>query len=698
MFTIRSSAGAARRLFRPALLVLGGLSVQAAAHAGATLYAFGSAAGDTALTRCDDCSSSASLIGTGVLGTDQSLSFYGGRYNTTFVNNNGILSFDGQLVAYNSTPASGLFRPAIAPFWGDVDTRPSSGGQVWYRTTTNAQELDALASEIQAGYLGVDAFNPTFAQVVTWDRVGYYNQRTDKLNTFQAVIASDGIHSYAVFKYPTNGINWTQTAASTSYPLVGFSAGDGVNFYEVPGSRTPSVTNLPQATNTVPGSPGTFIFRIDSNAISAPPSAPPPGPTGTNIGVSIPMGQGGSSVQTTGASRTIAGGVVATRVTVTQDGFTFNAGTSPTGSRSSLQLSHLAVASDTTRVNFGNNLVVITNLGDAGKIWNGNQWVQGGVLTRGQLHFQNNSVLVARGQGVVNGAHITLRDKAELQLYTQGATTRASQLTFDTTAQGSGKLDLRGHSTTLGAVRSVQSGAGLITNSGSQAATLTVDFDDDTAEFSGRLTNGSAPLALTKAGSGTWILGGTSHTHSGPTTVTGGILQLDGADIHTSALEIRRGGALGGSGRTGNTTFQGGGAYIWTLRDAAGAAGIGYDQLEIDGVLTLLADSSQPFTIALRSLGADDLAGDAAGFDASMDHRFTLFTSNSINGYNPGSFSLLTTGFSNDPRGGQWSLDMGSHRLDLVFTAAAPVPEPEVYAMLVAGLMVVAAVRRRKST
>lgn len=508
MLVTRSSVGPARRLFRPGLLALGSLALQAPVHAGAALYSYGSAAGDAVLPRCDDCSVLTSLNGTGLLGTDQSLPFFALRHTGTYINNNGLLSFLAQVTDYSPTSFLST-TPIIAPFWADVDTRPANGGQVWYRTTTNGLQLDAISSEIRTGYPGADAFNATFAQIVTWDRVGYYQQRTDKLNTFQATVVSDGILSYAIFKYPTNGINWAQTdyGTSSSWPLAGFSAGDAVNYYEVAGSRTASLLNLPQLTNTVPGSPGTFIFRIDGATISASPSAPPPGPNGSNIGVSIPVwsvkhvavgnavvwspgAAGWDGVWNNGSSANFSnpnipaagqtvkaeGGIVASRVTVGRDGYTFGAAPSPTGNRSSLQLSHLAVASDATRVTFGDNLVVLTNLGDAGKVWNGSRWVQGGVLTRGQLHFQSNSILVARGEGAINGAHITLRDNAELQLHTAGATTRASQLTFEKTTQGGGKLDLRGHNTTLGAIRSAQAGAGLITNNGEQASQLTVDL------------------------------------------------------------------------------------------------------------------------------------------------------------------------------------------------------------------------------
>ena len=54
----------------------------------------------------------------------------------------------------------------IAPFWADVDTRSlTGGGFVWYKLT------------------------PT-ALIVKWDSVGYYDEHSDLLNTFQAILTN----------------------------------------------------------------------------------------------------------------------------------------------------------------------------------------------------------------------------------------------------------------------------------------------------------------------------------------------------------------------------------------------------------------------------------------------------------------------------------------------------------------------------
>ena len=47
----------------------------------------------------------------------------------------------------------------------------------------------------------------------------------------------------------------------------GFNAGDGIRYFNIPGSRTHEVINLPTQSNV--GVPGRWMFRVDSETIDA---------------------------------------------------------------------------------------------------------------------------------------------------------------------------------------------------------------------------------------------------------------------------------------------------------------------------------------------------------------------------------------------------------------------------------------------
>ena len=88
------------------------------------------------------------------------------------MNNNGDLTFRS---AYGSTstqfPISNI--PMIAPFFDDVDTRGT--GNVWYRISNDTSLLTKAMQDIPN-------FSPLWLFIATWDHVGYYDIRIDKVS------------------------------------------------------------------------------------------------------------------------------------------------------------------------------------------------------------------------------------------------------------------------------------------------------------------------------------------------------------------------------------------------------------------------------------------------------------------------------------------------------------------------------------
>jgi hypothetical protein len=177
------------------------------------------------------------------------VNFFGNRYNNFYVNNNGNVTFNGPVGAYTPTPFPISAQPMIAPFWGDVDTRCTTCGAV-YIGSPNASTV-----------------------VVTWNNVGFFSSNSSLTNNFQLALRDQGAGNFDVeFRY--DRLNWTTGNASGGVnglggtpAQAGYDAGNGTNFFTLPGSRTAGVLNLASATNVAGGSPGLWSYAIREGAL-----------------------------------------------------------------------------------------------------------------------------------------------------------------------------------------------------------------------------------------------------------------------------------------------------------------------------------------------------------------------------------------------------------------------------------------------
>ncbi|XP_033727091.1 protein mesh-like isoform X2 [Pecten maximus] len=230
-------------------------------------YPFGESYGDSDFPKNDDGSSPAVTIST-------LFPFFNNQHDVLYVNTNGVISFLGTLSQYtpDSFPLSNS-RRLIAPFWADVDIR--KGGTVWYRETTNTSILQRATDEVRLFYPSQSSFVAAWVFIATWDDVAFYGSSPDvaqrKRNSFQAILITNGRHSFTIFNY--YNITWTTGTASGgdseglggTPAQVGFNAGDGINYYAVNESRTDDIINLPRLSNVHVD--GKFVFRIDTETI-----------------------------------------------------------------------------------------------------------------------------------------------------------------------------------------------------------------------------------------------------------------------------------------------------------------------------------------------------------------------------------------------------------------------------------------------
>lgn len=144
---------------------------------------------------------------------------YGQTYTTAYININGNISFGSAISTFSSSPFPTTGPSMVAPFWADVDLRP------------NGPNLNKVQFKV----------TPT-ALYVNWTNVGYYNQQTDKLNSFQVII-TNGVDQivpnganvsfcYGTMQWTTGGASGGNNGFGGTPANVGANKGDGVNYIQ----------------------------------------------------------------------------------------------------------------------------------------------------------------------------------------------------------------------------------------------------------------------------------------------------------------------------------------------------------------------------------------------------------------------------------------------------------------------------------
>ena len=107
------------------------------------------------------------------------------------INNNGPISFDQTMTRYTPWPFPVRGSPPLlTAYWADVDTRPSNGGAVYYRATTNQPLLDRASAHITGLFTQARrTFEATHLFIATWLRVGYYEQHTNLVKLMDIFIS-----------------------------------------------------------------------------------------------------------------------------------------------------------------------------------------------------------------------------------------------------------------------------------------------------------------------------------------------------------------------------------------------------------------------------------------------------------------------------------------------------------------------------
>ena len=104
------------------------------------------------------------------------------------MNNNGVVSFNATVSAYDATAFPITGSPMLTPYWGDVDTRGT--GEVRYRQTNDSVLLSMARDDVLMVYSTFTFFNPTSLFIATWDHVGYFENGTDLVSYMHSTLNS----------------------------------------------------------------------------------------------------------------------------------------------------------------------------------------------------------------------------------------------------------------------------------------------------------------------------------------------------------------------------------------------------------------------------------------------------------------------------------------------------------------------------
>ncbi|XP_028460050.1 nidogen-1-like [Perca flavescens] len=235
------------------------------------LFEFGEEAGDLQLLPGSDSTAELPLNG--------SLFFFGDTFDKVYINTNGFVSVvepPSEEQYLGKMPAS--FK-MIAALLGDLDDSDGRG-KVHFRWDSSPGARNRTAEHVRRAFPRDDVEQPAGVLVVTWENVaargtpGRGDGPDTKRNTFQLVVASMELSSFAILLYPRDRLQFLSTPVGGESKLLeaGFNEGlvvgwwwsekQGTYFRTTTDEET-SIRELTEKTNS--GQNGVWVYEIGSS-------------------------------------------------------------------------------------------------------------------------------------------------------------------------------------------------------------------------------------------------------------------------------------------------------------------------------------------------------------------------------------------------------------------------------------------------
>ncbi|MEM6601774.1 MAG: autotransporter-associated beta strand repeat-containing protein [Verrucomicrobiota bacterium] len=282
-----------------------------------------------------------------------------------------------------------------------------------------------------------------------------------------------------------------------------------------------------------------------------------------------------------------------------------------------------------------------------------------------------------------------------------GAGGTTGSITGDVVNDGTLAFNRSDHSIFSGNI----SGTGSVNKTGSGDLTFngTNSYSGDTVVSAGRL-----------------VIGNTGALGSGNILIDGGALDTGGQTLDNAVNFGAAGGSIQGAGTINadlalNDTSQvlapgnspgiqnlgvdqawSAFTYEWEIDNWLGTvAGDDYDQIQIDGELTLTGTATGSYLLDILSLTAADTTGDVPNFLEQDQSWLVLTTTTGILGFDAAFWTLDTSGFSSDPASqGTFTLSQNGNNLQLDYEA---IPEPSTVLLLLLAGSLLFVLRRRNA-